>query len=59
MLTQLRIPKKNQDIIDKNDMFRIIITNDEKRMYTLDPLNTHNKMDVWLYKKLELDKRDA
>ena len=58
MLTQLRIPKKNQDIIGKNDMFCIFITNDEKRMYTLDPLNTHNKLDVWLYKKLELNKRD-
>ena len=58
MLTQLRIPKKNQDIIGKNDMFCIFITNDEKRMYTLDPLNMHSKLDIWLYKDLELNKRD-
>lgn len=58
MLTQLRIPKKNQDIIGKNDMFCIIITNNEKRMYTLDPLHIHNKLDIWLYKNLELNKRD-
>lgn len=58
MLTQLRIPKKNQDIIGKNDMFCIFITNDEKRMYTLDPLNMHSKLDIWLYKKLEMNKRD-
>lgn len=58
MLTQLRIPKKNQDIISKNDMFCIFITREEKCIYTLDPLNTHNKLDVWLYKKLELNKRD-
>lgn len=58
MLTQLRIPKKNQDIIGKNDMFCIFITNDEKRMYTLDLLNMHSKLDIWLYKNLELNKRD-
>jgi hypothetical protein len=58
MLTQLRIPKKNQDIIGKNDMFCIFITNDEKRMYTLDPLSMHGKLDIWLYKNLELNKRD-
>lgn len=57
MLTQLHIPKKNQDIIEKNDMFCIFITNDEKRMYTLDLLNMHSKLDVWLYKNLELNKR--
>ena len=58
MLTQLRIPKKNQDIIGKNNMFCIFITNDEKRMYTLDPLNMHSKLYIWLYKKLEMNKRD-
>ena len=58
MLTQLRIQKKNQDIIRKNDMFCIFITNDEKRMYTLDPLSMHGKLDIWLYKNLELNKRD-
>jgi hypothetical protein len=58
MLTQLRIQKKNQDVIGKNDMFCIIITNDEKRMYTLDPLHIHSNLDIWLYKKLELNKRD-
>jgi hypothetical protein len=58
MLTQLRIPKKNQDIIGTHHMFCIFITNDEKRMYTLDPLNMHSKLDIWLYKDLELNKRD-
>ena len=58
MLKQLRIPKKNQDIIGKNYMFCIYITNDEKLMYTLDPLHVHSKIDIWLYKNLELNKRD-
>ncbi len=58
MLTQLRIPKKNQDIIGKNDMFCIVITHEEKSIHTLDPLNVHSKLGIWLYKKLELNKRE-
>ena len=58
MLTQLRIPRKNQDQIGKHQMFCIFITNDEKRIYTLDPLNLHHKLDIWLYKDLEQNKRD-